>query len=173
MTQTYRASQRIPGCWLPLEKLENFVFCSGYNTLTLFRNLEQNMQREWYSSSTLPLWSTFRLSVLQTYPPPQPTGYLLSNTRGCNLWQKCSFTNCNICCFLYLINEPNNTDLNLKIYIQWNISTLYFLCYTLWSIPRIKVKFNDSSQYSFFLRYCKVFLVLEVSQQSVNNNVFR
>ena len=46
-------------------------------------------------------------------------------------------------------------------------------CYTLWSIPRIKVKCNDSSQYSFFLRYCKVFLVLEVSQQSVNNNVFR
>ena len=30
--------------WLPLEKLENFVFCSGYNTLTLFRNLQE---RSW------------------------------------------------------------------------------------------------------------------------------
>jgi len=43
-----------------------------------------------------------------------------------NLWQKCSFTNCNICRFLSLINEPKNTDLNLKIYYQWNKIVFYF-----------------------------------------------
>ena len=30
--------------WLPLEKLDNFVFCRDYNTLTLFRILQE---RSW------------------------------------------------------------------------------------------------------------------------------
>jgi len=73
--------------WLPLEKLDNFVFCSCYKILLFFeiykRGLTQNIQREWHPPSTLPLRSTLRLSVLQTYPPPQSTGPLLSTTRGC------------------------------------------------------------------------------------------
>ena len=97
---------------LPLEK---FVFVSATIPLLFFeiykRGLEQNIQRGWHSPSTLPLRSTLRLSVLQTYPLPNqqdisypPSGDAMRSSVGL------SHMNCKLFIFLKLKDDCYSTN---------------------------------------------------------------